>query len=130
LVGIYLNSVSFKSSSTPVLLIVSRSLGSLSSSCERRTEVNSYTICFSFASPIRRRPSIVLDWPVGFCFGLCRGVEGGRWRAKPPLRVLKIVVWPDSRGSFGRMRGVGAILKLVDRLKLNWKFVDGMKLNW
>jgi hypothetical protein len=45
--------------------------------------------------------------------------------------VLRIVVWPDLRGLFSRIRGVGlvgAILKLVDRMKLNWKLVDRMQL--
>ena len=44
--------------------------------------------------------------------------------------MLSIVVCPGSRGSFSRMRGVGAILKLADGLKLNWKLADRMKLNW
>ena len=44
--------------------------------------------------------------------------------------MLSIVVCPGLRGSFGRIRGVGAILKLADGLKLNWKLADRMKLNW
>ena len=40
------------------------------------------------------------------------------------MRVLKIMVWPDSRGAFSRMRGIGAILKLADKMKLNWKLID------
>jgi hypothetical protein len=49
----------------------------------------------------------------------------------PPFKVLDSVVWPGSRGSFGGTRGVGlvgSILKLTDRMKLNWKLIDGMKL--
>jgi hypothetical protein len=45
------------------------------------------------------------------------------------LRVLRIVVWPNSRGSFSHICRVGAILKLADGLKLNWKLADRIKLN-
>jgi hypothetical protein len=50
----------------------------------------------------------------------------------PPFKVLDIVVWPGSRGSFSHTRGVrpvGAILKPEDGMKLNWKLIDRIKLN-
>ena len=78
MVGIYSNSVLSKLSSTPVLLIILRSLGSQSTCCERQTKANSSTTYFLFTPLTRRYPSIVLDWPVGFCFGPCQGAEGGR----------------------------------------------------
>jgi hypothetical protein len=43
-----------------------------------------------------------------------RGVGGGRWILMLPLKVLIIVACPLSRGSPGRNRGVGAILRLAD----------------
>ncbi len=83
-----------------------------------------------FVLPTSRRPNTVLAWPDDLGISPRRGGGGGRWILIPPFKVPNIVVCPLSRGSSGRIRGVGAISKLADAKGIYNKGANSYRLDF